>query len=231
MLHPPRLDRYAEALEHAQRHWRSRHAAEAGGATTGLTIALTREAGTPGTSVAEEVGRRLGWAVYDHELLRRIAEEMGLRVSLLESIEGRRPNWLTEAFQMATEVPAVSENRYARHLVETVLSLGVHGQCVIVGRGAAQILPVETTLRVRLVAPREDRILAAGRRLGLSADEAARWVAETDRERARFIREHFLRDPGDAHQYDLLLNTSRWSVAECAELIEQALRRLEKRSP
>jgi cytidylate kinase len=227
------LGRYAEALERSQRHWRTRHTAAAAStepATRAITIALTREAGTPGTSVAQDVGKRLGWPVYDHELVEIIARELGLRTTLLESVDEKRQSWLNEAFQRYASVPSVSENSYVRHLTETILSLGSHGQCVIVGRGAAQILPVDRTLRVRLVAPREDRITAAARRRGITAQEATRWVDDTDRERVRYIRDHFLKDPSDIHQYDLLLNASRWSVGECAELIGQALQTLDSRT-
>jgi hypothetical protein len=46
---------------------------------------------------------------------------------------------------------------YVHHLSQAILSLGAHGRCVIIGRGAAQILPAQTTLRVRLIGPRERR--------------------------------------------------------------------------
>ena len=38
-----------------------------------LVLPTTR---TPGTSVAREVGHRLGWTVYDHELLERVATDI-----------------------------------------------------------------------------------------------------------------------------------------------------------
>jgi len=226
------FSRQAEALERAQRHWQMlRQLAEARSTETtpGVTIALAREAGAPGTSVAQEVGKRLGWPVYDHELLERIAQEMGLRVNLLESIDEKRQSWILECLETFSEMPHVSENSYVRHLMQTILSLAVHGECVIVGRGAAQILPADTTLRVRLVGLLEDRIAAASARLGISAQQAARKVEEVDRERTRFIKEHFRKDPTDVHQYDLILNMSRWSIPECAEHIIHALRQMQRR--
>lgn len=227
------LARLTEALARAQRHWRERSketAAEGGinATASAFTIALEREAGVPGTSIAHEVGRRLGWQVYDHELLERIAQEMGLRVSLLESIDERRQSWLRESLEAFASVSSVSESAYVRHLIETILSLGAHGECVIVGRGAVQILPAEATLRVRLVAPLEDRITGLAQRLGIARAEAVRQVEATDRERIRFIKDHFLKDPTDPHQYDLVLNCSRWSVAEAADLIIEALYRQQR---
>jgi cytidylate kinase len=226
--------RQAEAQERAQRHWESRRrlvGAQAASATktSAITIALTREAGCPGTTVAREVGTRLGWPVYDHELLERIAQEMGLRVALLEAIDERRQNWILEALETFSAMPFVSENSYVRHLLQAVLSLGVLGECIIVGRGAPQILPRETTLRVRLVGELRDRIAAVSDRLGVSREEAARQVEQTDRERTRFIEDRFGADPNDPRLYDLLLNTSRWNPGECADLIVTALRQMQGR--
>ena len=126
-----------------------------------------------------------------------------------------------EAF---SSVPAVTESAFVRRLIETVLSLAAHGQCVIVGRGAAHILPPPTTLRVRLVGTREDRIAATSRRLKISLAEAARWDETTDKQRSRFVKDHFYKDPADPDQYDLVLNASRFTVEQCADLIVAALR-------
>jgi cytidylate kinase len=214
-----------------QRYWRERHREGQGTPTSipAASIALMREAGAPGTQIAREVGTRLGWQVYDRELLERIANELGLRTSLLESVDERHKAWLTESLEAFGSGPSVNESTYVRHLVQTLLSLGALGHCVIVGRGAAFILPADRTLRVRLVGDLKDRVEGTMRRRGLSHDEAARWVEQTERERNLFIRDHFNRDLSDVHEYDLVLNTSHWSVAECADLIADAARRLEAR--
>jgi cytidylate kinase len=233
--------RMGEILEHLFRHWETQGQSSQSEGEHGLsgprafTIALSREAGTNGTAVAHDIGQRLGWQVYDYELLERIAQEMGLRTKLLESVDERRQNWLLEAFETLSSVPMnsdaavfVSESAYVHNLIKTVLALGVHGQCVIVGRGAPFILPPATTLRVRLVAPVMDRILTVmSRSPDLSERQAAHEVRDTDRERNDFIRDHFMKDPEDVHNFDLVINVSRLNVADCADLIIDALHGLE----
>jgi cytidylate kinase len=194
-----------------------------------LTIALSRETGAGGTSVAREVGRRLNWPVYDHELLEQIAQELRVGVSQLRAVDERPGNWLQEWAEAFAGAPAVAEPAYFRRLLQILVSLGARGECVIVGRGAAQLLPAATTLRVRLVAAREDRAATMSRLLGLPAADAARHVDTTDRERALFVRTHFRKDPADPQSYDLTLNSSRFSVAECADLIVEAVARLRAR--
>ena len=226
MIEKREAQRLAEALAQAGSY--RQHAAEhAVPEESRFTIALSRETGSGATSVANELGARLNWPVYDHELLRRIAEEMHLRVQLLASVDERRRHWLQECIEAFPQEAGVSEVGFVRHLIETVTSLGSHGACIIVGRGAAHVLPAAHALRVRLVAAVEDRISYLSRVLGRSREETARHIETSDRERALFLREHFRKDGTDPRNYDLVLNTSRFSVGECADLIVESLRRLE----
>ena len=218
-------ERLTEALIRANAHWQTQRRKP----ERALSIAISREAGARGSSVAREVGRRLGWTVYDHELLESIAREMKVRASLLESVDEKHKSWLEERVEAFSAIPYVSENAYVLHLIETVLSLGTHGECVIVGRGAAHILPAATTLRVRLIAALDDRAQAMSREWNLSHEEALRRVETTDRERIRFVKDHFHKDAADPGCYDLVLNASRFSVAQCAELVVAALHQLQHR--
>jgi cytidylate kinase len=198
-----------------------------------FTVAISREAGTQGTAIAREVGNRLVWQVYDHELLERIAQDSGLRANLLETVDERRQSWITETFETLLSAPGksewdplVGECAYVHHLVKTLLALGTEGECVIVGRGAVFVLPLDRTLRVRLMAPVQERITALSRKLGITDSEAAQRVQTLDRARTDFVQDHFRKDPRDPHNYDLVLNTLRLSVAQNAELVVEALRRL-----
>src|SRR5262245_31132412 len=98
-----------DAVARALRHWHSPGKTEAAGApqTTRppLTIAISRQAGTQGPDIAREVGQRLGWPVYDRELVEMIAREMGLRTRLVESVDERHRNWLQEFWQELTSRP------------------------------------------------------------------------------------------------------------------------------
>jgi cytidylate kinase len=221
----------------ARRHWQARRgeAFEAGAPPPpprpAFTIALSRESGANGPAVARAVAERLGWEVYDRELLQHVAQEMGLRAQLLESVDERRKGWLRECLEAFASAPAVSEGAYVRHLVEALLALAAHWACVFVGRGAAQVLPAATTLRVRLVGPEGERVEGIRQRFGISREDAARWVAMTEAERGRFVRDHFHKDPADPRLYDLVLNSSRFSAGECAGLIVEALHLLQARVP
>ncbi|HXG08188.1 MAG TPA: cytidylate kinase-like family protein [Gemmataceae bacterium] len=232
----PTSVRLAEALERARQQWRMRRdemqllptpRQTLGPHHPPFTIALNGDAGIDAHAVAQAVGERLGWPVYDHELVEQIAREMGIRTELVASLDEKRMNWLEELFQALFTGEMVSETVYVHHLAQTLFALAAHGECVVVGHGASQILPPATTLRVRLVGPSNDRILAVQRRCGWSREEAQRWVEQVDRERNAFVQEHFHKDPADPAHYDLILNAFRFSPAQCADLIVATLHQLQ----
>jgi cytidylate kinase len=220
-ISPERSDAVARAARRAQGTW-SHPAA--------FTIAISRQAGANAAAIAEAVARRLGWPLYDHELVARIAREMGYSTHLAGTVDERRPDWWRRCLQ-ALGVPAgVSPDDYVCRLVRVLLRLAETGRCIVVGRGAAQLLPEGNTLRVWLGGPRAKRVQGIQDRFDLTPEEAARWVDATDERRAQFVRQHFLRDPDDPTGYDLMLDSTRLSAEECADLVVTVLGDLKRQA-
>jgi cytidylate kinase len=194
-----------------------------------FTISISREVGALGTAVGRAVGARLGWPVYDQEIIDKVGAEMRKPTFQLQAID-ERPAGLFEKF-LATLLGEyhVSPDTYLKYLIATIRALGVVGHCVIVGRGSFCILPPTSTLRVRLVGDRADRVRTIARQRGLTEREAVAWVDATENERILFVKRYFKTDPADPHLYDLVLNVSRLSLDECADTIADLVRRLEGR--
>jgi hypothetical protein len=188
-----------------------------------LTVAISREAGAPGMEVAREIGKRLDWPVYDRELIDLIAQQSGLRSELLDTVDEHDRNWLVEAVASFKRRDEISSAGFVHHLVHVLGALAAHGRCIVVGRGAAACLPRATTLRLRVVADLGDRVHRIAREQQLSEDEALDVVQRTDRERTKFVANHFHRDIHDVHNFDLVVNASRLTPATCAELAIKAL--------
>jgi cytidylate kinase len=224
MMHSLNFGLRMEALQRALSVEETRKAAEAArSAPPPPTIAISRQAGSNVSAIAKIVGERLGWPVYDRELIDRIAEEMKQHPKLVESVDEHRGGWLSDLWESFSSKPAVSEIAYVRRLRPVLVALATRGECVIVGRGAAQVLPPATTLRVRLVGPLEGRIAAVQKRFTVSEDVARRRVLDADDHRNRFVHDYFLKDPNDPGLYDLALNVCRLSVEDCAGLIVSGL--------
>jgi cytidylate kinase len=231
MIMKPSSKFWLEALDRAVQHWKQRRdqrspLGSSSSAPPGPIIAISRENGAQGAAIARKLGEKMGWAVYDRELLDMIANNEGVRTELLEGVDERQSNFILEALEAFVGAPTVSSAVFIRDLVNALFALAAHGECVVVGRGAAQILPAATTLRVRIVAPLKLRVARVAEQLGLTQNEAARRVEQTDRRREEFVKANFHKDAQDVHLYDLVINSARYSQDQCAELIINALQQL-----
>jgi cytidylate kinase len=187
-----------------------------------LTIAISRETGSRGASIAKRVGGKLGWQVYTQELLEYIAQEGSFRQDLTNQLTPPGMQWLEEHFNLLQRRENLSSNPTVLDLSRIILALGTQGDVVLLGRGAGCILPARSTLNVRLIAPLSDRIAYASQWLRLSEEEASEYVRKRDAGRAEFLTTHFHHNPDDVYQYDLLLNTSLLGEELSAELIYRA---------
>lgn len=189
----------------------------------GPYLQISREKGAGGHQVANLIGQRLGWQVFDRQIVDAIAERTQMRQQLVESLDEKTRGGLEE-FLRNILTKEISSTDYMRHLRRVLLTLGQQGDVVIVGRGSEYILPAHFGLRVRMVAPfevRAERIVKAN---GLTQAATEALVAKVDRERKDFIHSQFQRNANDPLNYDLVLNTEALSVEETAEIVLTALK-------
>ncbi len=189
-----------------------------------LTIAVSRETGSRGGTIARRAGRKLGWQVYNQELLEYVAQEGAFRQGILDNLTPAASLWAEQRLEALLREQNLSQHPSLADLARIILALGAQGEVVVIGRGAGCLLPSESTLNVRIVALQDDRIAYMSQRLRLTIEEATEYVEARDRRRAEFIGTHFHRQPGDIYQYDLLLNSSLLGEESCAELIAHAAR-------
>jgi Cytidylate kinase-like family len=187
-----------------------------------VTIAVSREAGSRGNTIGNRAGLKLGWPVYNQELLQYVAQEGSSRQSPADNLDAAASEWVEARLsQLRKELGGHTGMMDAARLV---LSLAAEGGVVLIGRGAGFILPPESTLHVRIIAPSADRIAYMSQWLRLTREQAAEQVRLRDERRAEFLRAHFRRRPDEVHQYDLLLNSSLLGEEVCADLIVRAAR-------
>jgi cytidylate kinase len=201
-----------------------RDAAAEGDVPLALTVAISREAGSRGASIATRAGQKLGWQIYNQELLEYIAQEGNFRQDIVANLPAPAARWAEHQLERLLREQNLSQHPTIIDLARIILALGAQGEVILVGRGAGLILPHASTLHVRTVAPLADRVAYVSQWLRLTEPEAAEQVRIRDTRRSDFIATHFHRQPGDVHQYDLVLNTSLLGEDLCAELIAHAAR-------
>src|SRR3954470_10239353 len=66
-----------------------------GDVPAGLTIAVSREAGSRGSVIGSRVGAKLGWPVYNQELLEYIAQEGAFRQDVVNDLPPDAAGWVS----------------------------------------------------------------------------------------------------------------------------------------
>lgn len=188
-----------------------------------LNVCVSREAGAGGGTLARLVGTRLGWKVYDHELLEAIAQRMGVPAEEVRALDELSPSVIQDWILPLREEYYAPLEAYLDHLAKLVQAIGQAGESIIVGRGAEFLLPRESTLALRVIAPPKARALRLAERMGVSLRTARRAAREQDRRRRKFVRTMYRRDPDDPHNYDLVLDTDGLGLTIAAEVVVRAV--------
>ena len=188
----------------------------------GLTIAISREAGSRGGTIARRAGEKLGWEVYSQEMLEYGSQNSILRDGLLDKLEPAARTWVDENLKHLLDDQDLRHYPNMPDLAQLVLALAAHGNVILLGRGAGFLLPSRSTLHIRFVAPLADRVAYMSQWLRLTEEEAADQVRKRDHRRTDFLATHFHRKPNDVHLYDMVLNTSMLGEERCADVIAAA---------
>ncbi|HEX8727845.1 MAG TPA: cytidylate kinase-like family protein [Ktedonobacterales bacterium] len=198
-------------------------------------ITISREYGSGGGEIAARLAERLGWRLVDHEVVKQIAERLGVEEEDAAAHDEHAESWVMQFLTTMQGVgPMVAlpsnlsfpptEASYTRALREVVNAAVLAGQSVIVGRGSQVILRNRRdTLHVRIVAPLEQRISYVALRESLSRVAAQQRITQRDQERRRYLITHYRHTPDDAHLYDLTINTAVLDLDSCVDLIVHAL--------
>lgn len=201
-------------------------------------ITISREYGSGGGEVAGRLAARLGWRLIDHEVVVRVARELGVTEAAVaehdEQVEGlaarllgamQSIDWLVPASgDLAPPSATIDAGSYQAALHRVVVAAATEGRVVIVGRGSQVLLADRPdVLHVRIVAPLARRVTYVNRREGLDEVAARARIALKDQDRQRYLRAHYDRQPGDPHLYDLVINTGVLALDDAVDLIAQSL--------
>ncbi len=186
-------------------------------------IAISRELGSGGAEIAQALTGLLKWQVYDKEILDYMAENMDVHKSVLESVDERTISWIEDWLAPIFTEKAVRQLDYYRHLTKVLLVIAKHGRATILGRAAGMILPRESGLSVRIIAPFDLRCQRYAHRNNIALDKAKSIVIREDRARKEFAKDFLNADICDCKYYDIVINTEKFSPESAAKLIWRTL--------
>ena len=170
----------------------------------GLIITITREHGTAGKKLAEELANRLNIPLYYNELSSIFAKESGIAKEYFSNDfdngeEYHELNSMSPLYQNAIKAEA-----------EVINKIADRGSCVIVGRCANHILKSrQNVVRIFLYANEEYRIKNISKMYGDSYAEAKTQLNKSDTSRANYFEMVTGQKWQDIKNYDLCIDVSK----------------------
>jgi cytidylate kinase len=197
-------------------------------------ITLSREYGAGGSELGVLLGRRLGWPVIDHELVRQLAARLRCDEGDVVAMAEHAPS-LFERLASAATVTAPESRVHstpwttdpdcvAAAAREVLLEAAEHPPVIIVGHGGNCLFRGRGDgLRIRVVAPFELRVQRVARRTGVTPHKAAADVRRRDADRQHYLQRYYKSDTNDPCGYDIQINTGTVSLDAAAELVLQLI--------
>ena len=186
-------------------------------------VTVSQAVGSTGEQVARKLAERLGWPLFDKEILQHMAGDDQVRTRLYEKMDEHDTNWLESMIRNLLQGEYRKEDYFYR-LSEAVLALARQGPAVFLGRGADFVLPQDRGLRVRFLAPDETRVATYAQQHQCDTDTARSEIARVEREREDLFRRCFCKTRADPTRFDLMINLGRMSPDEAVEVVLAALR-------
>lgn len=187
-----------------------------------LTIAISRETGARGGSIAKRISKKLGWSYYDQELLHYLATGSRLDDEIITTLSPEAREWVGEQFAQLKQENRLLKDPKEQDVAQVILAIAAKGKAVILGRGAGALLPSYCVLHVRIMAPLEDRAAWIRQIHRFSKEQALEYIQKQDKQRAGMLDAHFRKSSRDTIPYDLMLNSSRLGELGCAAVIAEA---------
>jgi cytidylate kinase len=178
-------------------------------------ITISREMGTGAYKIAKDVAKKMKYTLVDGSKIAEVAELYGLTTEILERVDEKPPVYITAEDRMQ----AACLNK-----VELVLlDFAKAGNVILYGRGCQDLLKgIGSMLRVRFIAPFEERVEKFAEREWIDPDLAHEFIRKSDHQRAGFIHFYFDRNWNDPLGYDLVFNTAVLSEASIIDCIVAA---------
>ena len=201
-------------------------------------ITISRQFGSGGHEVGEKLARQLDVPFYDKALIAMAAKQSGLSEEVFANADEKATSSLLYSMVMGSysfgaRVPGINEMPINDKLFiiqsDIIKKAAADGPCVIIGRCADYILREhENCLNVFVHANKEDRIRRSVMKKDCEERKASDFVTKKDKQRANYYNFYSNKRWDDLQNYDITIDTSRFTVDEAVELLMDAAKRLDR---
>ena len=185
-------------------------------------ITISREFGSGGRFIGEEVAKKLGIAYYDKNIIGQIAEKSGLSPEYIQENAELSPKkgLFAYAFSGRDITGKSVEDMVYEVQRNIILELAEKEPCVIIGRNADYILKDrDDVLNVFIHGDMSEKIKRITGLYNVKEKEAVKMMADTDKRRRTNYNFYTDQNWGKASNYTLCLNSSQLGYDRCEMII------------
>ena len=189
-------------------------------------ITISREFGSGGRFIGEEVAKKLGIAYYDKNIINEIAEKSGLSPEYIQENAELSPKKGLFAYAFAgRDVTGKSvEDLVYEAQRKVILELAEKESCVIIGRNADYILKDrDDVLNVFIHGDTPEKIQRITRLYKVEEQKAVKMMADIDKRRMVNYNFYTNQKWGKADNYTLCLNSSQLGYDRCEKIIMECI--------
>ena len=190
-------------------------------------ITISREFGSGGRFIGEEVAKKLGIAYYDKNIIGQIAEKSGLSPEYIQENAELSPKkgLFAYAFSGRDITGKSVEDMVYEAQRNIILELAEKGPCVIIGRNADYILKDrDDVLNVFIHGDMPEKIKRITGLHNVEEKEAVKMMADTDKRRRTNYNFYTDQNWGKASNYTLCLNSSQLGYDRCEIIIMECVK-------
>ena len=189
-------------------------------------ITISREFGSGGRFIGEEVAKKLGIVYYDKNIIGQIAEKSGLSPEYIQENAELSPKkgLFAYAFSGRDITGKSVEDMVYEAQRNIILELAEKEPCVIIGRNADYILKDrDDVLNVFIHGDMPEKIKRITGLYNVKEKEAVKTMADTDKRRRTNYNFYTDQNWGKASNYTLCLNSSQREYDRCEKIIMECL--------
>ena len=190
-------------------------------------ITISREFGSGGRFIGEEVAKKLGIAYYDKNIIGQIAEKSGLSPEYIQENAELSPKkgLFAYAFSGRDITGKSVEDMVYEAQRKVILDLAGKEPCVIIGRNADFILKDrDDVLNVFIHGDMLEKIKRITGLYNVKEKEAVKMMADTDKRRRTNYNFYTDQNWGKASNYTLCLNSSQLGYDRCEMIIMECVK-------
>ena len=189
-------------------------------------ITISREFGSGGRFIGEEVAKKLGIAYYDKNIINEIAEKSGLSPEYIQENAELSPKKGLFAYAFAgRDVTGKSvEDMVYEAQRKVILELAEKESCVIIGRNADYILKDrDDVLNVFIHGDTPEKIQRITCLYNVEEQKAVKMMVDIDKRRMANYNFYTNQKWGKADNYTLCLNSSQLGYDRCEKIIMECI--------